>query len=221
VVAGEDVLLDCVGDGDPAPKTRWTRVGPGFPPDGLLLDLPSYKVVPGKGLRLTHVHPSQAGTYSCSLTSSIGSVSAVSQLDVHEAPVITVRPRSETVVSFGETVTLECLATGSPPPALLWMHEKDRTVLLPGDRTDSGLEVSERGFLTIQSVKTSSTYVCVAVNVVGAAMARSYLIVESPGKKSYLGPRTYDEQSNAPSIQALQVHGISSSSIKVKKAYTI
>ncbi len=47
---------------------------------------------------------------------------------------------------------------------------------------------------------------------------RAYLIVESPGKKSYLGPRTYDEQSNAPSIQALQVHGISSTSIKVKNS---
>ena len=168
-------------------------------------------------LRLTHVHPSQAGTYSCALTSSIGSVSSLTQLDVHESPVITVRPRSETVVAFGETVTLECLATGSPTPVLLWMHEKDRTVLLPGDRTDNGLEVSERGFLTIQSVKSSSTYVCVGVNVVGASMARSYLIVESSGKKSYLGPRTYDEQSSAPSIQALQVHGISSSSIKVRR----
>ncbi len=91
VVAGEDILLDCIGDGDPTPKTKWTRIGPGFPPEGLLLDLPSYKVVAGKGLRLTHVHPSQAGLYSCSLTSSIGSVSSVTQLDVHEAPVITVR----------------------------------------------------------------------------------------------------------------------------------
>ena len=116
---------------------------------------------------------------------------------------------------FGDTVTLECLATGSPPPALLWMHEKDRTVLLPGDRTDSGLEVTERGILKITGVKSSSTYVCMAVNVVGAAMARSYIIVESAGKKIYLGPRTYDEHSNAPSIQALQVHGISSTSIKV------
>jgi hypothetical protein len=56
-----------------------TRIGPGFPPDGLALDLPNYKVVPGKGLRLTHVHPSQAGTYSCSLTSSIGVVTALTQ----------------------------------------------------------------------------------------------------------------------------------------------
>ena len=215
VVAGEDILIDCIGDGDPPPKTKWTRQGPGFPPEGLILDLPSYKVINGKGLRLTHVHPSQAGLYSCTLTSSIGTVSSLTQLEVHEAPVITVKPRSEASVLFGDSVVLECLATGTPAPALLWMHEKDRTVLLPGDRTDSGLEVTDRGFLKIQSVKSSSTYVCMAVNVVGAAMARSYLIVESSGKKTYLGPRSYDEQSNAPSIQALQVHGISSSSIKV------
>jgi hypothetical protein len=43
-VAGDDILLDCVGDGDPTPKTKWTRIGPGLPPDGLVLDLPNYKV---------------------------------------------------------------------------------------------------------------------------------------------------------------------------------
>ena len=40
-------MMECVADGDPSPKTRWTRVEP----DGseMNLDLPRFKVVSGKG----------------------------------------------------------------------------------------------------------------------------------------------------------------------------
>ena len=31
---GEDVILPCQANGDPPPKTRWRRIGPGYPPDG-------------------------------------------------------------------------------------------------------------------------------------------------------------------------------------------
>ena len=34
VKVGEDVMLPCEANGDPPPKTRWRRIGPGFPPDG-------------------------------------------------------------------------------------------------------------------------------------------------------------------------------------------
>ena len=27
-------MLPCEANGDPPPKTRWRRIGPGFPPDG-------------------------------------------------------------------------------------------------------------------------------------------------------------------------------------------
>ncbi len=65
--------------------------------------------------------------------SSVGSASALVHLEVHEAPVITMKPRSEVNVNFGESVSLECSSLGSPTPILIWMHEKDRTVLLPGN----------------------------------------------------------------------------------------
>ena len=31
---GEDVILPCQANGDPPPKTRWRRIGAGYPPDG-------------------------------------------------------------------------------------------------------------------------------------------------------------------------------------------
>lgn len=63
----------------------------------------------------------------------MGSANAIVHLEVHEAPVITLKPRSEVSLNLGESVNLECSAAGSPKPVLMWMHEKDRTVILPGD----------------------------------------------------------------------------------------
>ena len=50
VVSGQDVLLECLTDGDPMPKTKWTRVESNG--REMLLDLPRFKVISGKGNNL-------------------------------------------------------------------------------------------------------------------------------------------------------------------------
>ena len=67
-------------------------------------------------------------------TVKIVSCISVVKLNVHKAPVIVRRPVKEVVVPLDGMTTLECNATGNPRPVLLWMRERDRTVLLPGDR---------------------------------------------------------------------------------------
>ena len=122
------------------------------------------------------------------------------------------------------------------------MQERDRTVLLPGDHTDSGLEVTERGTLRISNAQISSSYVCLATNVVGSAMTRTNVVVVASKKDAeqmhlinhrrknnelrLSGGLNGDNevvQSNTqlgvthryPAIEMLQVYGISSTSIKV------
>ena len=97
----------------------------------------------------------------------------VVKLNVHEAPRITRRPVKEVVVPLDGSTILECNATGNPKPVLLWMRERDRTVLLPGDRTDTGLEVKADGALSLTNIRATSTYVCLVSNVVGSKVARS------------------------------------------------
>ena len=65
-------MLPCVAQGDPPPKLRWLRVGPGFPIDGVPLDLPDFKALPEGGLFLKHVLPSQDGFYECQAISVVG-----------------------------------------------------------------------------------------------------------------------------------------------------
>ena len=126
---------------------------------------------------------------------------------------------------------------------LLWMRERDRTVLLPGDHTDSGLEVTQRGTLRISNAQISSSYVCLATNIVGSAMTRTNVVVvasKADAEQMHLinnrrknnelrlsgglssdndyVPSSNDQLGNMhryPAIEMLQVYGISSSSIKV------
>ena len=140
---------------------------------GVPLDLPNFKVVPGTGLYLNHVLPEQDGFYECQAISVVGSNRVVVKLNVHEAPRITRRPVKEVVVPLDGSTILECNATGNPKPVLLWMRERDRTVLLPGDRTDTGLEVKADGALSLTNIRATSTYVCLVSNVVGSKVARS------------------------------------------------
>ena len=84
----------------------------------------------------------------------------------------------QVVVPVGEPVTVDCVVSGMPRPVVLWMQERDRTVLLPGDRiAETGLGVTEKGSLKIANAQISSSYVCLASNLVGSAMARTDVIV--------------------------------------------
>ena len=58
------------------------------------------------------MHPSQAGVYKCAASSAIGSAVAQAHLNVHEAPMMTVRPPSEIVVAVGESANLDCFVVG-------------------------------------------------------------------------------------------------------------
>ena len=123
------------------------------------------------------------------------------------------------------------------------MQERDRTVLLPGDHTDSGMEVTERGTLRISNAQISSSYVCLATNIVGSAMTRTNVVVvasKADAEQMHLinnrrkdnelrlsgglssdndyVPSSDDQLGNLhryPAIEMLQVYGISSTSIKV------
>lgn len=123
------------------------------------------------------------------------------------------------------------------------MQERDRTVLLPGDHTDSGMEVTERGTLRISNAQISSSYVCLATNIVGSAMTRTNVVVvasKADAEQMHLinnrrknnelrlsgglssendyTPSNDDQLGSLhryPAIEMLQVYGIASTSIKV------
>lgn len=193
VLAGQDILLACQASGDPHPDIHWRRQDDD-------LDMGKIQLVHGKGLRIENVHPSDAGVYVCEASNSMGAVTAAASLTVSEPPVITVKPRAHLQVpvatSSSESVSLQCMVTGSPKPAVYWTLEEDiahldegrrrnrrsstgnHLLIMPGTRRRN-MYVASDGALKIEgpSLNASGHYVCSAVNSVGAALARSHLVI--------------------------------------------
>ena len=89
-------------------------------------------MMPGGGLVLENIHPSEEGVYECQAENKIGTLSSQVQLTVKERPVLTVSPETSLTVRAGEEVRLSCMATGRPAPNIFWGKEGVFSVLFPG-----------------------------------------------------------------------------------------
>lgn len=235
-LAGEDVLLTCQAKGDPFPDIQWSR-------EGQDIDINKVKIVHGRGLRIESVHPSDEGTYICEASNAMGKIVTSARLAVREKPVISVKPQAHVVNAEGnEPVTLECLSTGTPKPALFWTLESNVTLkkgrnkpvmIMPGMRINN-MYVTSDGSLKIEepSVADSGHYVCSVVNIVGSFMARAHVVIYDPldlngtssrsHTKDYLAvseARTDEDQARLAlleqSVRSLEVIALGPTSIKV------
>ena len=162
--------------GDPSPDIHWRRKEAD-------INLNKVKIVQGQGLRIESVHPSDEGIYICEATNLMGSISTLASLKVREPPVISVKPQAHLQLPKGSPVSLSCMVTGSPKPAVYWTRESGDTsvMIMPGTRhgnmyvaSDNALKIEE------PSLKNSGHYSCSALNDVGSALARSHLVIYDP-----------------------------------------
>ena len=76
------------------------------------------------------VQESDAGTYVCEVVLSTNNkISAETKLSVRRPPVITDNSTQSVVTSEGESIQMECYATGFPTPKIVWRRENN--ALLP------------------------------------------------------------------------------------------
>ncbi|KAM6169942.1 leucine-rich repeats and immunoglobulin-like domains protein 1 [Rhynchocyon petersi] len=168
---GTMARLECAARGHPNPQIAWQKDGG--------TDFPAARerrmhVMPDDDVFfITDVKIDDMGVYSCTAQNSAGSVSANATLTVLETPSLVV-PLEDRVVSVGETVALQCKATGSPQPRITW---------LKGDRP---LGLTERHHFTpgnqllvVQNVaaEDAGRYTCEMSNTLGTERAHSQLSV--------------------------------------------
>ncbi|CAO2605989.1 Leucine-rich repeats and immunoglobulin-like domains protein 1 [Lemmus lemmus] len=173
---GTTARLECAATGHPHPEIAWQKDGG--------TDFPAARerrmhVMPDDDVFfITDVKIDDMGVYSCTAQNSAGSISANATLTVLETPSLAV-PLEDRVVTVGETVALQCKATGSPTPRITWLKGGRPLSLTERHHFTPGNQL-----LVVQNVivEDAGRYTCEMSNPLGTERAHSQLsILPTPG----------------------------------------
>uniref|UniRef100_H3AEA1 Leucine rich repeats and immunoglobulin like domains 1 n=1 Tax=Latimeria chalumnae TaxID=7897 RepID=H3AEA1_LATCH len=166
---GTTARLECAADGHPAPQIAWQKDGG--------TDFPAARerrmhVMPDDDVFfIMDVKIEDMGVYSCTAQNTAGTISANATLTVLETPFL-LQPLEDHTVAAGETVALQCKATGSPPPRITWLKGDEPLVVTDRHHFTTGNQL-----LIIRNVvlEDAGKYTCEMSNTLGTERAHSQL----------------------------------------------
>ncbi|XP_048587507.1 hemicentin-1 isoform X2 [Nematostella vectensis] len=166
---GEDIQCACQVSGFPKPTVQWTKDGQ------QLTSQVRMTVDVNNTLTIRQAESSDSGRYECVAWNTAGQSRGVIDLEYTEPPSAFVSKKDRSA-RIGDSITLECLATGYPPPKIQWY--KGRELVVP----DRRIATSSRGHLVINAIQQSDTgyYTCVAVNTAGSDSVSVSFSVQVP-----------------------------------------
>ena len=127
-------------------------------------------------LQITDVRKVDSDTYICSAVNLLGNVERKTQLVVISLPVFTVKPPGKVFAATGDTLTLNCSATGDPKPVITWKRQGAALPVGRSHMTNEALIISDL------KEEDAGIYVCVATSArVFNIEAISYVEVEPAG----------------------------------------
>eukprot|EP00062_Callorhinchus_milii_P010408 gi/632955268/ref/XP_007893385.1/ PREDICTED: leucine-rich repeats and immunoglobulin-like domains protein 1 [Callorhinchus milii] len=171
---GANARLECAATGHPAPQIAWQKDGG--------TDFPAARerrmhVMPEDDVFfIVDVKTEDMGVYSCTAQNIAGTISANASLTVLETPSL-VYPLEDQTVAIGETVALQCMASGSPSPRITWLKSDEPLVVTERHHFTPGNQL-----LIIRNVVSNDggKYTCEMSNTLGTERAYSHLnIIQS------------------------------------------
>ncbi|NXK72066.1 MXRA5 protein, partial [Amazona guildingii] len=169
ILAETDVFIPCDALGEPKPFITWTKVS-----TGALMTantrLQRFEVWENGTLLIRNVQLQDRGQYLCTAQNLHGIDKMIIVLTVlaHQPKILLSRYRDVTVY-FGETIAMECQASGTPSPHISWIFP-DRKILQTVTTTESRIMLHENRTLSIKQATFSDrgVYKCIASNAAGA-----------------------------------------------------
>ncbi|XP_074858281.1 hemicentin-1 isoform X2 [Carettochelys insculpta] len=181
VVAGKSLILECKAAGNPPPLLTWLKDGvPVKPSDNLRI------VSGGKKLEILNAVEADHGQYICVATSVAGEKEMKYNVEILVPPLVEGGGESsDYMVILHSPLELDCPATGTPPPAIMWY--KDGQPIEEGE----GYKILLNGRkLLISQAQVSDTgrYKCVATNKAGDHKREVDITVHVPPTIKSTGP---------------------------------
>ncbi|OWK61000.1 Matrix-remodeling-associated protein 5 [Lonchura striata] len=169
ILAEMDVFIPCDAVGEPKPFITWTKVS-----TGALMTanskLQRFEVWKNGTLLIRNAQLQDRGQYLCTAQNLHGEDKMIVVLTVvaHQPKILLSRYRDVTVY-FGDTIAMECQASGTPSPLISWIFP-DRKILQAVTTTESRIMLHENRTLSIKQATFSDrgVYKCVASNAAGA-----------------------------------------------------
>uniref|UniRef100_A0A7N8X7U1 Peroxidasin n=1 Tax=Mastacembelus armatus TaxID=205130 RepID=A0A7N8X7U1_9TELE len=175
VTLGNTVYFTCRAEGNPKPQIIWLRNNNALN----MRDDSRLNLLEDGTLMIQDTRETDQGVYQCMAKNVAGEVKT-SQVTLRyfgspSRPSFVIQPQN-TEVLVGESVTLECSATGQPQPRVSWT-KGDRTPL----PSDARITITPSGGLYIQNVVQADggQYTCFASNNVDTIHATAYIIVQA------------------------------------------
>ncbi|XP_077001740.1 matrix-remodeling-associated protein 5 [Tamandua tetradactyla] len=165
---GTRKLIDCRAEGIPKPRVLWAF------PEGVVLPAPYYgnrmTVHPNGTLDIRSLRKSDSEQLVCITRNEGGEARLIVQLtvlDPVEKPVFHDPVNEKITAMAGHTISLNCSATGTPPPTLLWLLPNGTE--LPSGKQLQRFYHKKDGMLHISSLSfaDAGAYRCVAHNSAG------------------------------------------------------
>ncbi|XP_022090462.1 basement membrane-specific heparan sulfate proteoglycan core protein-like isoform X3 [Acanthaster planci] len=165
VSQGDSIQFQCQASGIPQPNVFWSRVGgQGFTGQTYANDNEGTLLIIG-------ATPNEQGAYICTANNTVGTIQQTVTLTVHGAPRVDISPASPAQYRVGDTMVLECVASGQPLPSVQWMKMGTQSLYEPLRAQDFDLATENEGsaVYTIDAVDMThaGSYMCRAENAVG------------------------------------------------------